>query len=208
MFNHSEDKVCEATELENISSSDWGQFRRSVLFPPLGNCNSIYPDKVSAPLATTVSPQSGNSEEYSWTQKNLLLAQEEKENSSIDNISLSEKHRLHFPVNINRQFINHSHKKLKSCAKTNFPGRDPPQESHHHNNNNNNMKFRNLFSNITKAVGGNTSSSPPTESTLPSQHKGKNLQSPLTIYHYDPHNYSKHCNERLFITNIHCTQQQ
>ena len=195
MFNHSEDKVCEATESENISSSDWGQFRRSVLFPPLGNCNSIYQDRVSAPLATAVSPQSGHSEEYSWTQKNISnsLAQEEKENSSLDNISLSEKHRLHFPVNINRQFINHSHKKLKSCAKT----RDQTPEfrwSHHHNNNNNNMKFRNLLSNITKAVGGTTSSSPPAASTLSSQHKGKNLQNTLTMYHNDPHKYSKDCN--------------
>ena len=186
MFNHSENKVCEATESGNISSSDWGQFRRSVLFPPLGNCNSICQDRVSAPLATTVSPQSGHSEEYIWTQKNLadLLAQEEKENSSLDNISLSEKHRLHFPVNINRQFINHSHKKLKSCAKINSPAsnREQTQESksHHHNSNNNNMKFRNLLSNITKAVGGTTSSSPPTTSTLPSQHKGKILQNPLT----------------------------
>ena len=87
MLTNSEDKVCEAAASENISSSDWGQFRRSVLFPPLGNCNSIYKDQVSAPLAATLSPQSGHSEEYSWTQKsisNLLSEQEEKENSSLD----------------------------------------------------------------------------------------------------------------------------
>ena len=190
MFNNSGDKVCELLD-PNTSSSDWGQIRRSVLFPPLGNCNSIDQERVSSPLAATVSPQGEYSEKYSWPKNNIahLVAQEEKENSSLDNISLSEKHRLHFPVNINRQFINHNQKKLKSsCGKNNFPG-DPTNQyqsrNHHHKNNNpsNNMKLRNLFSNITKVVGGNpsSSSSPPSASSLSSHHKGKNSKLILIV---------------------------
>lgn len=184
MFNNSGDKVCELLD-PNTSSSDWGQIRRSVLFPPLGNCNSIDQERVSSPLAATVSPQGEYSEKYSWPKNNtaLLVAQEEKENSSLDNISLSEKHRLHFPVNINRQFINHNQKKLKSCGKNNFPG-DPTNQyqyrNHHQKHNpSNNMKLRNLFSNITKVVGGNpsSSSSPPSASSLSSHHKGLEIMS-------------------------------
>ena len=197
MFNNSGDKVCELPEA-NISSSDWGQFRRSVLFPPLENCNSIDQQRVSSPLAATVSTQKGQSVEYSWPQKNIanLMSQEEKENSSFDNISLSEKHRLHFPVNINRQFINHSNKKLKSVAKNTVQiASDQTHQSKAYHHNNNNMKFRNLLSNISKAVGGHSSTSPPTSSPLSSQQKGKKEPAKCIYNIYnDLHNYSKHCN--------------
>ena len=73
MFNNSGDKVCELLD-PNTSSSDWGQIRRSVLFPPLGNCNSIDQERVSSPLAATVSPQREYSEKYSWPKNRLLNA--------------------------------------------------------------------------------------------------------------------------------------
>ena len=113
MFNNSERIACEISE-STTSSSDWGQFRRSVLFPPLQNCKPIDQQKVSSPLATTLSSDWGQFSEYLWNENKSF---EEKENLSLDNISFSEKHRLQFPVNINRHFINHSHKKLKSCGK-------------------------------------------------------------------------------------------
>jgi len=171
MFNNIEDKVCEFATA-NISSSDWGQFRKSVLFPPLENCKSIDQQRVSSPLATPASSDKGYYSDYLWNQKQSF---DEKENLSLDNISFSEKHRLHFPVNINRQFINHSHKKLKSCGK-NIPISgvcDQSSNTYHHPTNNNNMKLRNLFSNITKAVGGNSSNSPSTSSLVSSPQKGK-----------------------------------
>ena len=181
MFNNSGDRVCELPESHTSSSSDWGQFRRSVLFPPLGNCNSTTEqEKVSSPLATTVSGEIEYSTEYSWTQKNLPT-QEEKENSSFDNISFSEKHRLHFPVNINRQSNSYNHKKLKPYSKNSVAGSSNHTHLSKPHHNNNSMKFRNLLSNISKAVGGNNSNSPPSASTMHSQHKGKTLQIKLTL---------------------------
>ena len=171
MFNNTEDKTCENSE-SNISSSTWGQFRRSVLFPPLQNCKSIDHQPESSPLATTVFSDKGYISDYLWNRKKSF---EEKENLSLDNISFSEKHRLHFPVNINRQFINHSHKKLKSCGK-NIPTSgvcDQSRNSYYQQTNHNNMKLKNLFSNITKVVGGNSSNSSPTSSTVSSPQKGK-----------------------------------
>ena len=170
MFNNTEDKTCENSE-SNISSSDWGQFRRSVLFPPLQNCKSIDHQPESSPLATTVFSDKGYISDYLWNQKKSF---EEKENLSLDNISFSEKHRLHFPVNINRQFINHSHKKLKSCGK-NIPASvvSDLYSNTNYQTNTNNMKLRNLFSNISKAVGGNSSNSPSTSSLVSSPQKGK-----------------------------------
>jgi hypothetical protein len=177
MYNNSEERFCELPDINN-SPSEWGQFRRSVLFPPLGNCNSAEQVKASSPLATTSSGRIELSLDASSciTQQHLqhMLAHEEKENSILDNISFSERHRLHFPVDTNRQFINNNQKKLKSCKK-NTPGstNDTYETKIHHNNQN--MKFRNLLSNISKAVGGNNSTSSST-STSPSQHKGKILE--------------------------------
>jgi hypothetical protein len=113
MFENREDKFCYLQD-SITSSSDWGHFRRSVLFPPFGNSRSIEQEGVITPLATGVSPQKAHSEDFSWTQ---CLKIEEKENSTFDNISLSEKHRLHFPVNITRQFNNHNHKKTEKLCK-------------------------------------------------------------------------------------------
>ena len=177
MYSNSEETFFELPEIDN-SPPDWGHFRKSVLFPPLGNCNSTEQDKASSPLATTSSGRFESSTDTSSciTQQHLQhrLAHEEKENSSLDNISLSDRHRLHFPVDINRQFINNNQKKLKSCNKNTAAGSNNYTYSssgvHHHNNHN--MKFRNLLSNISKAVGGNNSTSP-SASTSPSQHKGK-----------------------------------
>ena len=170
MFNNTEDKAFANSE-SNTSSSDWGQFRRSVLFPPLQNCKSIDHQPESSPLATTVFSDTGYISDYLWNQKKSF---EEKENLILDNISFSEKHRLHFPVNINRQFINHSHKKLKSCGK-NIPtsGVCDQSRNSYYQTNHNNMKLKNLFSNITKVVGGNSSNSSPTSSTVASPQKGK-----------------------------------
>ena len=170
MFNNSENIACEISE-SKTSSSDWGQFRRSVLFPPLQNCKPIDQQKVSSPLATTLSSDWGQFSESLWDENKSY---EEKENLGLDNISFSEKHRLQFPVNINRHFINHSHKKLKSCGK-NIP---TSVVSDHYSNTNyqtnkNNMKLRNLFSNISKAVGGNNSNSSQTSSTVSSPQKGR-----------------------------------
>ena len=170
MFNNTENKTCELPETKT-SSSDWGQFRRSVLFPPIENCKSIDQQRVSSPLATTVSSDKGYCSDYLWNQKKSL---DEKENLSLDNISFSEKHRLHFPVNINRQFVNHSHKKLKSCGK-NIPASvvSDHYSKTNYQTNTNNMKLRNLFSNISKAVGGNNSNSSQTSSTVSSPQKGR-----------------------------------
>jgi hypothetical protein len=176
MFNNSGNKICELPE-SHTSSSDWGQFRRSVLFPPLINCNLTDYQKVSSPLATNAYGGIRNSTELSCTQKNVpyVMIQEEKENSIYDNISLSERHRLQFPVNNNRQFNNHNQKKLKSCSKNTTAGNISHSRSSRDHHKYNNMKFRDLLSNISKAVGGNNCNSPPSTSTAYSQHKGKTI---------------------------------
>jgi hypothetical protein len=177
MYNNSGDRPCELPE-SNISSSDWGQFRRSVLFPPLGNCNSTEQQKPSSPLATTSTGRIDYPTEHSWTKEHLeTILTQEKENSSIDNISLSERHRLHFPVNTNRQFINNNYKKLKSCNKNTAGSSNHTHVPRTHHHNIPNMKFRNLLSNISKAVGGNSSTSH-SGSSSHSQHQGK---TPKTI---------------------------
>ena len=181
MYNNNieEDRShCELSKIATSSPIDWGQFRKSLLFPPLETCQSkttVQANLDTVPLVAdssvgktfSIDPIALSQEYYL---QHIYLHEEDKEHSVLSSsISLSEKHKLHFPVDINRQFVNN--KKLKSCNHNNYNNNTSSKNIHQHHNN---MKFRNLLSNISKAVGGNTASSTSNSaSSTPSQLKGK-----------------------------------
>ena len=181
MYNNNieEDRsCCDLSKNTTSSPINWGQFRKSLLFPPLENCQSETTVQANIDVVPLVADSSVGktfsidpialSQEYYL--QHIYLPEEEKENSILNSsISLSEKHKLHFPVDNNRQFV--SNKKLKSCNNNNYNNTSSKNILQHHNN----MKFRNLLSNISKAVGGNTTSSTSSDSapSTPSQQKGK-----------------------------------